>query len=67
MVMYRNECCGCAVPGYPCLGDLCSLRRVPYWACDDCGALSDDVDIYDFDGKDLCLDCVADRLKKVSD
>ena len=53
-----NECCDCAVPGYPCLGDSCSLRHVPRYRCDTCGAddLSED-DIKEVDGQHLCLEC----------
>lgn len=55
-----NECCGCAVPGYPCLGDGCSMRHVPRYVCDRCG--EDDIpeeDIYHIkdDERDLCWDC----------
>ena len=53
-----NECCGCAVPAYPCLGDSCSLHHVPRYTCDRCGEddLSED-DITHIDGEDLCNKC----------
>ena len=28
MVRIENHCCDCAVPGYPCRGSSCPLRRV---------------------------------------
>ena len=28
MITYENECCGCAVPAYPCMGDACPNRHV---------------------------------------
>ena len=37
MIIYKDECCDCAVPGYPCLGDACSNRHVPHIYCDKCG------------------------------
>lgn len=63
MVIYENECCDCAVPGYPCLGNSCQNRNVKHYYCDDC---RDDVEkLYRFDGEELCLDCVEKRLEVV--
>ena len=63
MVIYENECCDCAVPGYPCLGNSCPNRHVKHYYCDDC---RDDVEkLYRFDGEELCLDCVEKRLEVV--
>lgn len=30
MVREVNNCCGCATPGYPCLGDSCPKRYEKY-------------------------------------
>lgn len=51
MVEYKDECCACASPGYPCLGNSCSNRRVPHYYCDVCGA--------EIDGEpsDYCAEC----------
>ena len=50
MIKYEDQCCGCAVPGYPCLGSSCSYRHVPVIYCDVCGnEMYDDVD-----GEDRC-------------
>lgn len=55
-----NECCGCAVPAYPCLGDACHLRHTPKYICDWCGTDELDPDeIEDVDGDDVCLECIA--------
>ena len=63
MVIYENECCDCAVPGYPCLGNSCPNRHVKHYYCNDC---RDDVEkLYRFDGEELCLDCVEKRLEVV--
>lgn len=63
MVTYENECCDCAVPGYPCLGDSCPNRHVKHYYCDECG---EDVEkIYRFEGEELCLDCIEKRLEVV--
>lgn len=33
----ENHCCGCAAPGYPCLGPTCPNRNVEVYYCDKCG------------------------------
>lgn len=63
MVTYENECCGCAVPGYPCIGSSCPNRHVKHYYCDNC---KDDVEkLYRFEGDELCLDCIEKRLEVV--
>ena len=61
MVKYENECCSCATPAYPCIGDLCSNRHVKHLYCDKC---DDDVDeLYDVDGEELCKDCLLEKFE----
>jgi hypothetical protein len=63
MIIYEDECCGCAVPGYPCMGSACPNRDVPHYICDECGY---DVEIlYKYEGEELCLDCIEGRLEVV--
>ena len=62
MIEYENECCDCAVPAYPCRGPSCPNRRVPHYYCDECGEEST---TYEFDGEELCLECIEKRLQKV--
>lgn len=63
MVTYENECCDCAVPAYPCIGDSCPNRHVKHYYCDEC---KDDVEnLYRFDGEELCLYCIEKRLEVV--
>ena len=59
MIAIENHCCGCAVPGYPCEGDLCPNRNVEVHYCDECGAEIDAAfdDEFRVDGKDLCPEC----------
>ena len=52
MLVYKNECCNCATPGYPCLGSMCPNRNVPVHVCDECGREIDE--IFRFDGAELC-------------
>ena len=63
MIRYENECCDCAVQGYPCKGDLCKNRNVPHLYCDDCK--EEQEELYELDGKELCDDCALKRLDKV--
>ena len=62
MIKFEDECCGCAAPGYPWLGSSCHNRNVPHYYCDDCG---DEADIYEFEGDQLCINCIEKRLEKV--
>ena len=62
MVRIENHCCDCAVPGYPCRGSSCPLRRVEVHYCDRCDAKLEDV--YEEDGTELCEDC-RDELYKI--
>lgn len=62
-IRYENDCCGCAVPAYPCLGDSCPLRHQKHYYCDNC---HDEVDsLYRLDGMELCETCVLERLEVV--
>ena len=63
MLVYEDRCCGCAVPGYPCLGSSCPNRNVPVYYCDKC---KDEIDgnIYDVDGEELCEDCLKEMFLK---
>ena len=63
MVKYEDECCGCAVPAYPCLGSTCPNRHVAHHYCDDCG---DETQLYEWDDKELCLDCIEKYLEKIN-
>lgn len=54
---------GCVDCGLPCLYELCPNYRDIVYVCDSCG---DDVDIlYHFDGQEMCLDCIENRLERV--
>lgn len=59
MIRYENDCCGCAVPGYPCTG---AHKHVPHLYCDRCDSEVDVV--YDVDGDDICEDCLHEMFTK---
>ena len=55
---YEDECVGC--PTY-CIE--CGRKRVPVVYCDKCK--DEDKKIYEFDGEELCIDCIEKELKEV--
>ncbi len=63
MIKYEDECVGCSSMGLPCYGTSCINRNVPHFYCDECG---DENELYEFDGQELCINCIENRLQKVS-
>ena len=57
-----NECCDCAVPGYPCQGEYCSRRRVTRYFCDRCDPYCENPlsFVHEVDGVMLCDICMDD-------
>ena len=62
MVKYENECVDCAVPGYPCRGSACELRKVAHYYCDKCG--TEDT-LYEYEGQELCGECLLEEVPTV--
>lgn len=62
MTKYEDECCGCSIPAYPCLGSSCPNLNVKHYYCDECG---EEEQLYSFDGEELCISCIENRLEKV--
>lgn len=63
MITYKNECCDCAVPAYPCMGSACPERNVLHLYCDDCGDEADK--LYKVDGEEICEDCLTRRFEVI--
>ena len=61
MIEYENECVGCP-PEMGCMGSSCPNRNVPHYYCDECG---DETSLYYYDDKELCIDCIKEKLEKV--
>ncbi len=60
--LYRDECAGCP-PEKGCLGSSCPYSSVEYLICDECG---DEFEfLYDYDGEELCQDCLLNRFKLI--
>ena len=62
MIIYEDRCCDCAAPGYPCLGSSCPNRNMPILVCDEC---EEEAELYWFDDKQLCADCILAHFKRV--
>lgn len=62
MIRYENHCCGCAVPGYPCMGSSCPNVNVPTYYCDDCN--DDTYAEYDIEGGHYCEEHAMKYLKE---
>ena len=60
MIRTENECYDC---GMQCIYESCPCWAVTRLYCDKC---NDEHDVlYWFDGMQLCLDCVEERLERV--
>lgn len=59
MIKYENDCVEC---GKDCLSG-CPYQNVAYFYCDEC---KEDVEtLYNYDGEELCEDCLLNRFEKV--
>jgi hypothetical protein len=56
MIIYENECVGCDY----CIN--CGRDKVPYRVCDECKEYEQ---LYKYDDKELCIECIKERLEKV--
>lgn len=56
-----NNCCDC---GLPCML-FCPLRDDSYeYHCDECGDEVLAEDLYDYEGKEICKDCLLEIMPK---
>lgn len=63
MTKYEDECV-CCPPEMGCLGSACPNRNVKHLYCDKCKA--DCEELYDYDGEELCEECLLDSFKKIT-
>ena len=64
-VIITNDCCDCATPGYPCLGSACNLRHSPHYFCDECDDEVESGELFWYEGRQLCGNCVFEELEVV--
>lgn len=61
MIEYEDECVDCP-PNMGCLGNSCPNRNVPHFYCDEC---DDETTLYEFNGRQLCINCIVNELEEV--
>lgn len=66
MIMFEDECVGCP-PEMGCLGSGCPNRNIPHFYCDECKDEVGQGNLYKFEGSQLCLGCIAERLHVVTE
>ena len=54
----ESECVGCP-PEMGCIGSSCKYRNVTRYYCDNC---KDETTLYEFEGFELCIDCIKKEL-----
>ena len=59
MKITENECVDC---GLPCRYETCRYYRVTRYYCDEC---DDETELFYFDGKELCINCIKELLPQV--
>ena len=59
-----DECVGCP-PEMGCLGKHCPKKNMYKEVCDDCR--EGDEQLYHFEDRVLCINCIEVKLKKVED
>lgn len=59
MIVYENDCVDC---GLPCFSS-CKYLSSPHYYCDECGK---EATLYKYDGEQLCLDCISNRLEEIN-
>lgn len=65
--VYEDECCGCAVPAYPCMGSACPNRNVPHYFCDKCKEEFEPEALYvTEDDEEICSECLLNRYETVA-
>ena len=59
MVVTESECIDCDLP---CIYESCKYYQVTRYYCDQCG---DEIELFWFDGRQLCINCIEDQLERV--
>ena len=61
MIIHENECVGCP-PEMGCIGTACPYYDVARFYCDECKR---EEKLYEFNGRELCIDCIIKQLTVV--
>lgn len=63
MIARINECVECP-PEMGCMGDSCPYRNILECTCDRCGEEIDEMTGYEYNGLQLCEECLLDAMVK---
>lgn len=64
MIMYEDECVGCPKE-IGCYGESCPMRHVPHFYCDKCDEEFGSDELYIYEDKHLCQECLLDNFEKL--
>ena len=56
MQRVENDCVGCQLA---CIGSACPYSNVTHFYCDAC---EEETTLYEYDGRELCIDCIEKLL-----
>lgn len=62
-ITYESNCNGCP----ECVHCLTGSGTHPVFYCDDCGAELSPEELFDYDGDDLCAECIAIKYSNIVD
>ena len=63
MVKIENDCVGPCPQG--CMGSGCPYRNTRHYYCDECGAEVDTGELREYDGRELCAECLLEEFPVV--
>lgn len=63
MVKIENDCVGPCPQG--CMGSGCPYRNARHYYCDECGDEVGAEELREYDGRQLCSDCLLDEFPVV--
>ena len=61
MIIKESGCVDCDLP---CIYQTCPYYEITRYLCDECEA--EDI-LYNFDGQELCAECILKRLPKINE
>lgn len=61
----KDECIGCASTGIPCFGNSCPNRNVVHYYCDRCGDEFESNELYQYEGEEVCGDCILEDFERI--
>lgn len=60
-----DECVGCTSMGLHCIGSSCPNRNVVHYYCDRCGDEFDSNQLYQYEGEEVCGNCILEDFERI--